>query len=755
MCWFAGAFALAVFAQNYLLSDAIPFLPGMLCLLLSFSCLLFHGKTRTRVLLACLGLAFGFLWSGCFELTFRAPAHALTEQTPSTYTLEVKEFPRETLYGAAFVVKLRLSGAPDPDVYLYAGSEALELRPGDVLTATVKLSRSNFRRGENYDYYQSNGIYLIGNLQGSYTLLERPGQASPKYWPQVAAKALKDAIRALFPEDLAGFFTALLTGDKSSLPDGLYAALRRSGAAHIVAVSGLHISFLSGIFSALIRRKNRFTVPLQILVLFFFAAMTGSSYSSLRAALMASTLLLAPLVGREDDRLTSLFTALLVLLILCPYSVASVSLQLSFATLLGIVLITEELHNRLRSILPSWEHPLGKALHRVLAILAGALAASLGAMLFTLPLVAIHYHSVSLVALLTNLLMLWSVSAAFVLGLLTSLIGIALPSVGGILALLAAWPAKWVLCVVLGISRWPFASVSLLSGYLMLWFIVAYGIFLLWLFAKGKVRPWLSGGAILLTLCVALLVQGYPTFTSKLTITVLDVGQGSSTLIYSKGHAVLVDCGGNKDNAGDIAADQIQALGLSHLDALILTHYDSDHTNGVSELMARLAVSRVIVPDVTADSTAREQILGLSETNNCDVELLYRNDIVLDCGEAKLSVFMPMGSTANNLAGLSVLCSAGDFDLLITGDMDMVTERRLIKYKNLPDIELLVVGHHGSKNATSEELLFSVKPEMAVISVGYNTYGHPTDQTLARLALAGCEIYRTDWMGSITFTVSE
>lgn len=703
----------------------------------------------------CIGLAFGLLWSNCFELIFRAPAHALTEQAPSTYTLEVKEFPRETSYGASLVVKLRLDGAPDPDVYLYAGSEALELCPGDVLTATVRLSRSNFRRGENYDYYQSNGIYLIGNLQGSYTLLERPEHPSLKYWPQFAAKAVKDAVRALFSDDLVGFFISLLTGDKSFLPDGLYAALRRSGAAHIVAVSGLHISFLSGIFSALIRWKNRFTVILQILVLFSFAAMTGNSYSALRAALMASTLLLAPLVGREDDRLTSLFAALLVLLVLCPYSVASVGLQLSFAALLGIVLITENLANRLLAVLPNWKHPLGKALHKALVLLAGALSASIGAMLFTLPLVAIHYHSVSLGALLTNLLILWAVSAAFVLGLLAAVVGIPLPFVGSILAFLAAWPARWVIWVAGNISRWPFSAISLLSGFLMLWFVVAYGIFLLWLFSKGKVRPWLPGGALLLTLCVALLIQAYPALTSKLTITVLDVGQGSSTLIYSKGHAVLVDCGGNKDNAGDIAADQIQALGLSHLDALILTHYDSDHTNGVSELMARLEVSQVIVPDVAVDTETREQVLKLCDTYGCDVELLYTNDTALDCGEASLNVFMPMGSTTNNLSGISVLCSAGDFDLLITGDMDMATERRLIKYKDLPDIELLVVGHHGSKNATSEELLSIVKPEMAVISVGYNSYGHPTDETLTRLALAGCEIYRTDWMGSITFTIPD
>ena len=99
-----------------------------------------------------------------------------------------------------------------------------------------------------------------------------------------------------------------------------------------------------------------------------------------------------------------------------------------------------------------------------------------------------------------------------------------------------------------------------------------------------------------------------------------------------------------------------------------------------------------------------------------------------------------------------MLGSAGDFDVLITGDMDAAVEGRLVKYGNLPDTELLVVGHHGSRNASSDQLLQAIEPEWAVISVGYNTYGHPAGETLGRLARWGCEIYRTDWSGTVTIT---
>lgn len=139
-----------------------------------------------------------------------------------------------------------------------------------------------------------------------------------------------------------------------------------------------------------------------------------------------------------------------------------------------------------------------------------------------------------------------------------------------------------------------------------------------------------------------------------------------------------------------------------------------------------------------------------------EVELLYNYDAEITCGDSQLKIFIPMGDGGANEEGLSILCSAGSYDVLITGDMNDVVEQRLLKYKDLPDIELLMVGHHGSSSSTSEELLLTVKPEVAVISVGRNnSYGHPTDQTLERLGAAGCEIYRTDWMGTITITVGE
>ena len=752
LCWWAVPCSAAIFLAVYLLPEPFLFPAGIFCALFGLLSLLFHGKTRRRVALTTAGLAVGLLWTGCYGLLFRAPAHLLTETGSREYAVLITDFPRETDWGASLDGVLQTAGA-EPRIRLYAGPDAMELRPGDEITATLVLSPSDRHRGDSTDYYEASGIYLLGSVRGKILSVQHPGALSPRFWPQYVSRAMKDSISRLFPDDVAGFLTALTTGEKAHLPTGLYAAFRRSGIAHVVAVSGLHISFLATAIALLLGRRSRLGYVLVTLLIFFFAAATGNSPSSLRAAFMTLIILVAPLVGREDDKPTTLSAVLVLLLLACPYSAASVSLQLSFASVAGIYLISGPLFQRWLAIIPAWKGTVGKLGRRVLIWIAISEAVTLGALLFSTPLAALHFRSISLAGLVTNLLTLWAISDSFIGGLLSALVGVICPPLGIPLAWVTAWPARWAMWVARGISRWPFASISLLSNYLSGWFLMAYVIVLLWLLARGRMRPAIPVSAILLTLCAALLTSTWASHTGALSVTVLDVGQGASTLLWSQGHAVLVDCGGNSwDDAGDIAADHLQALGTSRLDALILTHYHADHANGVPELLSRLEVPLLILPDVTPEEPLRAEILSLARESGCEVELLF-SDAHITFGDAALDIYEPLGSGGANEEGLSVLCTSGDYDVLITGDMNNVVERRLLKYKALPDIELLVAGHHGAASSTSEELLLATLPETAVISSGYNNYGHPADATLERLGASGCQIYRTDQMGSITFTV--
>ena len=162
----------------------------------------------------------------------------------------------------------------------------------------------------------------------------------------------------------------------------------------------------------------------------------------------------------------------------------------------------------------------------------------------------------------------------------------------------------------------------------------------------------------------------------------------------------------------------------------------------LSQLRQRIALLQ------TEGGAALDRLLELAERYGMDVETVTE-ETHLPFGNGELTIFPPLGVSGSNELGLTVLASAGEHDFLITGDMERATEKKLIETYELPELDVLMAGHHGSKNSTSKELLDAVTPGTVIISVGSNSYGHPAEDTLRRLARAGCDIYRTDRHGTV------
>ncbi|MEG1721111.1 MAG: MBL fold metallo-hydrolase, partial [Pseudoflavonifractor sp.] len=345
------------------------------------------------------------------------------------------------------------------------------------------------------------------------------------------------------------------------------------------------------------------------------------------------------------------------------------------------------------------------------------------------------------------------VSDGFMGGLIAALVHFVFPPLGRALAFLVSMLIRYVQNLAIWLAAFPFAALPMGSLYLRLWFCGSYLILILYLLWRGeKKRPIIPLCACGLTLCAALLFTAAPQGQGALEVSILDVGQGQSVLLTSGDARALVDCGGNGlQDAGDVAATWVQKSGSNRLDLLVLTHYHADHANGVATLMARLEIAAIALPDVEPEEPLRAEILALAQAEGAEI-IFIREDAHVVFGDASLKLYAPLGDGGANEAGLSILATAGSFDALMTGDMNSAVEKRLVKYGDLPDIELLIAGHHGSAHASSEELLMAVRPEYAVISVGHNSYGHPADAALERLAAAGCAIYRTDQMGTVTIT---
>lgn len=753
LCWFALPFAVSVLAAVYLLPEGW-FLPAAgLCALFALPGLLLKEKRRIAALLAAAGLTAGLVWSAGWSWLFREPLLALDGQTLA-FSGTVADWPRETAYGGSVLLEAEFSTGEKGKLVLYC-SETPDCVPGDTLAGTARLSRADRYSDDTHrSTYSARGIFLSGRLRGELTAV--PADRTPVHLlPILWAGRMREGAE-VFPEDVRGLMIALTTGERKEISDLDYAALQRAGLAHTVAVSGMHISVLVGTVVLVLGRGKRSAALAGMALAILFAAMTGASPSAVRAAILQIFLLGAPMLGREEDRPTMLSAALLILLLYNPWSIARVSLQLSFLSVAGIYLLSWPIRSALIRRLPKKAKSVpGRLALGVVQTAAAALAVTLSAQLFTLPLSAYYFGAVSLISPLANLLALWAVELAFVGGLPATLLGMLFPAAGGALAWLVAWPARWVLLVARTALRIPFAAVPVSSPYLLGWLAVVYGVAVICLLGKGGKRLRVTVPALAVTLAAALAFQNVQLPPGAASFAVLDVGQGLSVAVVSQGRAMLVDCGGSGlRSAGDVAADHFQSLGIYDLDLLVLTHFHADHANGVEQLLERMDVGLLAVPDAQQGEPMREAVLAAAAEHGVETIFLTDNaDVTL--GDADVDIYAPLGDGGANEEGLSVLCTSGGFDALITGDMNAVVERRLLKYGALPDIELLVVGHHGSKYSTCEELLADTRPEYAVISVGRNSYGHPAEETLVRLARAGCEIYRTDTMGTVRLTAKD
>lgn len=743
LCLFCIPFCAAALAGC--LGLPYPWAVGLGCALAGF---IFLALNKLPLFLMFLGAAVGLCWFHGYTQLVRTPAEALAGQTVS-FSAVVTDYPKETSTGRLGIeARLELPGAPDPTVLLYTDLSAANVVPGDRITSSAKFTLPATEHDERSVYYESKGIYLRASVASPLSV-ERPQFPPVTAWGAYIARALWESAHRIFPSDVSGLVAAVLTGDKSGLGDYTYSALQRSGAAHIVAVSGLHVSFFASMLGLIFQRRSKVGSLLSIVVIFLFAAVAGFTPSVMRAAFMISATLLAPLFHREEDRPTTLSTALFVLIVCNPYAIQSVSLQLSFGAVAGIYAVSHPLYHAMTHSLTSPAGKIRRILQRVYRILAANLSLTLGALLFTTPLTALYFGTVSLISPVTNLLVLWAVSLLFSAGLILSLLGLLFPSVACALALPVSLLGRWILSCTRWLSSLPFSALSMSSVYLCAWLVLIY-VLIIWIVLRKYRRGIFPVSAAIVTLCVSLLLTRFSLTASPLTVTMLNVGQGQCIVLRSGNHTAVIDCGGNESNAGDIAADYLQSMGVTHLDLLVLTHCHDDHANGTAELLARLNVSSVVLPKTAGASTPeQDEILSLASQQGCEVLLLADNRS-LQLGQSELTMLTPLGDGGANEEGLFVLASCGEFDLLITGDANEFCESLLLKYNRLPDIEVLAAGHHGSAGSTSTLLLDTLKPEICLISAGDNSYGHPAQETLSRLTERDIEIYRTDRMGHLT-----
>ena len=645
---------------------------------------------------------------------------------------------------------------------------------------------------------------------------------------------------AYVPEREAGVLSAMLLGDKTSLDDAVRSLYSQSGIAHILAISGLHISMLGAL---LYRAEKRMGMPQRISMtvccacLISYGVMTGMSASTFRASVMFVMGIHAERVRRTYDMKTALAVAMALQLFQNPRLVATAAFQLSFGAVAGIAWLTPALVRLFTDCLSWKKNRLSKPVRAFLSCLSVSLT--------TLPILLVHQYEYAVYGIFFNLLVLPSVSILLPAGFLLlfcaavadgcamgrqllTLSGapagesvvLMLPKaaeavcriVGG-LANAAARTAAECCKILLSLYEHGSRMVSALPGnllrgrpqniriivYAAMLTSLVVGIGLCGRRAEGGIgaadskndkkrhgcagkdtqpismqrrcgHTRMCGFLGIGWLVLALLVLIVPV-NRGLTITMLDVGQGDGICIEQKsGHAILVDCG-SSDQRGLFENRLLPFLkyrGIYELDAVFLSHLDTDHVSAVYDLLEgmqteNIKVRRIVIGKEVPKDEAYERLLAAAESARVPLYFMQVGEAYID-GACRLTCLGPSAETGKsgdrNVSSLILRLDYGDFQALFMGDADVQAELEAIRAMNTylpPDtIELLKVAHHGSKYSTSEEFLELVHPRIAILSAGEgNSYGHPHEETLARLDEQGCDSYQTPTGGAITIRVNE
>jgi competence protein ComEC len=707
---------------------------------------------RRAAWLALVAVAAGILglgWGAWRLAAIDAAALNLEAGTRLTATGYVTAAPRRS----AGKVRIRVRTA-DGNLALETAGTAPELSPGDAVRATGEIrdplpwEEAHLRRAGIRD------VLVAGRLSRLET--PRGGLAG---WLDGVRGRVEDALERGTGEAPASLLRGFVLGQDDRIAPDTVEAFRRSGLAHLLAVSGTNVMLLSILAIAALALLG---VPLRtrlvcvLALIAVYVPVAGAGPSIQRAGVMGAAGVIAILASRPSSRGHALLLAAVATLALNPRACGEVGWQLSFAAVAGILLWTGQLRELLQNPEPQRRSPLRRTV-------AEGAALTIAATLATAPLMAHHFDAFSITSVAANLLALPAVAPVMWLGMAAGAAG-QLPgapvgpisAVGGAVAAYIGQVAEWM-----ARPRWALLELELASPIAVAATYALLGgaltIALRWSRRRRSLRPRRTGlrlalaGALILGALLAPGAlgslsggpQGGAAGPGELVVSVLDVGQGDAILLDpGDGAPVLVDAG----PPGGGVATQLRRRGIDRLGALVVTHPDADHAGGAAEVLATVRTG------LLAQANADRALLAAARATGARSSRLAAGQS-LRSGSLRLDVVWPpprlleldWAREEPNRLSIVVLARFRGFRMLLTGD----AEAEVTPLDPGP-IDVLKVAHHGSEDRGLEALLARTNPRLGVISAGEdNPFGHPAPATLAALAEHDVAVMRTDDAGEL------
>ncbi len=610
---------------------------------------------------------------------------------------------------------------------------------------------------------------------------------------------LASSIAAVVPEPQAALAQAALLGLRRNIPAELTDAFRRTGTAHLLAISGMHVGILLAVSlsasAAVLGRKHHLHLIAPLLVIWTYGLLSGLSPSATRACIMGSVYLASLAFGRQRGALAPIGLAAAMMVAVSPSVVYSISFQLSFAAIAGIAAFTDMFGNALTTAprrRAAWRSAFGNALVAV----RGMIGVSLAATIATLPLIAFHFERISTLGIPASVLTLPALPFLIVSSAGTALAGLASATMAAPFGWLAWGAGEYITGVVTLLAKLPGAAPAV--GNIPATAIVAfYGTLVLayvgWVTFPGRVRDLLrkaaamwnpagstsssstrqhtEGGRWSARIAIWLLVPAAfvaslawsqaLTKEGQLHVVFFDVGQGDAVFIETPGgRQVVVDGGADPLLVTRLLGDRM-AFYDRRLDIVVASHPNSDHIGGLLQVLERFDVGAVMERRTGYESATYEAWRrAVDAVGVAVIDATEGQVIALDEG-VRLEVLGPprellrgTESDADN-ASLVLRLVYGEVSFLLTGDIFAAAERALLARGAAVDSDVLKVPHHGSDTSSTAEFLAAVSPAVAVVSVGAdNRFGHPDADVVGRLREHVGEkgLFVTAERGTVEFT---
>ena len=696
----------------------------------------------------------------------------------------VEEMSQNDFYDR-YVVKILQGKYKNTKLILKVKKDKIDIKLGDLIDVSGEFEEPSVRRNYNgFDYKQylkTKKIY--GTIKVDFNKIKIVKKNQIDTITLLAHKVknyITYASDQMFPKEISGLFVGILIGDKENITEEIEEDFKNSSLSHMLAVSGTHVSYIIlGLSFLLSNFGKRYTNIFSILFLIFFMYLTNFTASVVRACIMGIILLGSKILYRKSDIYVSMALSILIILIENPFKILDVGLILSYAGTLGIVVLYR-----------IWSNEV-KTKNKIIKYIINTLLITCSAQIFVFPIIAVYFNNVSITFFISNLLATPVLAIIIIFGFFNIIVFFISNELGMIISIFLKMNIEILIFISHSCSNIPYANLLVITPKII--FVILYYLIILLYIITKKIynikEEWqyLSALEKKEILILKKIIKNKRKFIIKIISLILiitfvniiiintnketkiyfiDVGQGDSTLIITENKKnILIDGGGNVTNKNydigeNILLPYLLDRGITKIDYLFVSHFDFDHVGGLYEIIDKLNVDNIIIPKNESISEEEKEFTKKAKEKHIKIYRLCQNDKIYIDKNTKIDILSPLNEEIEenyiNNNCLVFKFTYNNFSMLFTGDIEEIAEKEILKNvsKNILKSDILKIPHHGSKTSSTDKFLECVNSKIALIGVGKNNFGHPSEEVIERLKSKNIKVYRTDLNGEIEIRVN-